>query len=56
MSTFNRRQFIGCGIAMAGGVPALSLAQGSYPSRAVTIVVPLSAGGVTDVVARYVAG
>jgi len=55
MSTFNRRQFIGCGIAMAGGVPALSLAQGSYPSRAVTIVVPLSAGGVTDVVARYVA-
>lgn len=55
MSTINRRQFIGCGVAMAGALPAMSFAQGSYPSRAISIVVPLSAGGVTDVVARYLA-
>ena len=55
MSTLNRRHFIGGAIALAGAVPAVSIAQGSYPGRPVTIVVPLSAGGVTDVVARYVA-
>ncbi len=55
MSKFNRRQFIGSAIGMAGGTSTFSFAQGSYPSRAITIVVPLSAGGVTDVVARYVA-
>lgn len=55
MSPFNRRQFIGGAMALAGAMPAASFAQGSYPGRPVTIVVPLSAGGVTDVVARYVA-
>lgn len=57
MNTFNRRRFIGCGLALPGiAWPLLSNAQpGAYPSKAITIVVPLSAGGVTDVVARYVA-
>jgi tripartite-type tricarboxylate transporter receptor subunit TctC len=51
----SRRQFIGHAAALAAAWPALGVAQGGYPQRAITIVVPLSAGGVTDVVARYLA-
>lgn len=37
------------------GLPAQSANAQSYPSRAITIVVTVSAGGVADLVARLVA-
>ena len=36
-------------------VPAQALAQGSYPTRPVRFVVPYSAGGIADLVARAIA-
>lgn len=41
-----------CAVALAGMSPALAA---DYPSRPITMVVPLSVGGSTDVVARIVA-
>jgi tripartite-type tricarboxylate transporter receptor subunit TctC len=44
---------------LAAAVAALSLpafAQDDYPSRAITLVVPFSAGGPTDTVTRLIAG
>jgi tripartite-type tricarboxylate transporter receptor subunit TctC len=38
-----------CGLAATG-----ALAQGSYPQRPITMIVPFAAGGPTDVVARIV--
>ena len=43
--------FIGCTLAVTFGVSSTGTAQ-SYPSRPVTIVVPFSAGGPTDTLAR----
>lgn len=52
----NRRQFIGCGVALGFSAwPVASSARDTYPHKTITIVVPLSVGGVTDVVARYLA-
>jgi tripartite-type tricarboxylate transporter receptor subunit TctC len=44
-----------CGLAMLLGIAGAVMAQGSYPTKAVKLIVPLAAGGATDVVARIFA-
>lgn len=51
----NRRQIIaGCFTACAGILPGLALAEGKYPERPITIVVPSAPGGTTDFTARLI--
>jgi tripartite-type tricarboxylate transporter receptor subunit TctC len=56
-SVFRRRAALGLGAlaVLAGWMPASAKAQSDYPSRPVTLMVPFTAGGSTDVVARLVA-
>jgi tripartite-type tricarboxylate transporter receptor subunit TctC len=44
-----------CGLAMLLGIAGAVMAQSSYPTKAVKLIVPLAAGGATDVVARIFA-
>lgn len=50
----SRRALIGLLCATGAAMAPWATAQDSWPRQAITIVVPLSPGGVTDVVARYV--
>jgi tripartite-type tricarboxylate transporter receptor subunit TctC len=55
-SVSRRRLLSGTGLlALASFAPALSFAQGAWPSKPVRIVVPFNAGGTTDILARAVA-
>lgn len=43
------------GLAVAAALPTGALAQANYPNKTITIIVPFSAGGTTDILARIVA-
>lgn len=55
--TFTRRRLHGAALAaaLALAMPAASWAQGDYPSKPITFIVPAAAGGTTDLSGRMVA-
>lgn len=55
--TFTRRRLHGAALAaaMALALPAASWAQGNFPSKPITFIVPAAAGGTTDLSGRMVA-
>lgn len=51
-----RRQFVVGAAAVAAALPTIAAGAEGFPSRQIRFVVPFSAGGATDVLARLVAG
>ena len=54
MNTLHRRAFGTLALAVAAFGPAAALAQADYPNRPVKVIVPFTAGGVVDAIARLV--
>ena len=54
--TYLKRALCAAGLALLAPAVALNaVAQSSYPSQAITMVVPQSPGGTNDIVARLIA-
>jgi tripartite-type tricarboxylate transporter receptor subunit TctC len=53
MFHFGKRALLGA--ALAAGLAAPALAQGQFPTRPITMIIPFAAGGPTDTVGRLVA-
>ena len=53
----NRREILGGGLALSASAlaPLPAFAQAKYPERPIRLIVPFSAGGVVDAVARQFA-
>ena len=52
----NRRDWMGLTLALATACAGTAaMAQGSYPSKPIKILVPFAAGGTTDIIARVIA-
>jgi tripartite-type tricarboxylate transporter receptor subunit TctC len=49
-----RKALLAAALALGAGLPAVSAAQPNFPTKAVTIVVPYTAGGASDVQARLI--
>lgn len=52
-----RRRLLAAGVALAttlAGVSGAAFAQNNYPTKPITMIVPFSAGGTTDILARIV--
>ncbi len=55
MRSLDRRAWLALGAALFVGAAAPSFAQSNYPSRTITLIVPLQAGTASDLVARILA-
>jgi tripartite-type tricarboxylate transporter receptor subunit TctC len=51
----NRRELlqIGLGASAAAALPSGAFAQAKFPERPIRLMIPFSAGGVTDIVGRH---
>ncbi|MGG5818194.1 tripartite tricarboxylate transporter substrate binding protein BugD [Falsiroseomonas sp. HW251] len=54
MTILSRRALLGASAALAAPAPA-AFAQGAFPNRPITMIVPFAAGGPTDTVGRLIA-